>query len=380
MKKVLTINTKYRLSGGEDTNIVDELIFLQKEFEVEYLEFNNNKITLFDLISFVTSSNLQSNKSLKQKVDLFKPDFAYIHNTWFKANLGIIKLLHKRGIPIYLKIHNFRYDCTKTFSAKKHLEGKKSCYKCGFSKKNSKYFNKYYLESYLKSFFIIIYGKRYLKILRKYPTKILVLNEFHKSFLIQNNVESSKILVSYNPIQIKKTTPNSYKPSSNYIIYAGRLSESKGVEDLINSFINSKIRNINLKILGTGEEEKKLISKYESDNIEFLGLLDNEKTLEYIINSRCVVTATKMYEGQPRLLTEASNFGVPSIYPNFGGMSEFFPTNYPLSFEQYNYEDLTSKFGLLNDENLLKELSKNVEDYITKILDFEKLKKSKVFK
>ncbi len=380
MKKVLTINTKYRLSGGEDTNIVDELLFLKKEFEVEYLEFNNNKIDIFDLISFFTSSNLKSNKLVKEKIKYFRPDFAYVHNTWFKANLGIIKYLHRIGIPVYLKIHNFRYDCTKTFSAKKHLEGKKSCYKCGFTNINSKYFNKYYQESYLKSFFVIIYGKRYIKTLKKYTTKILVLNDFHKSFLIKNNIESSKILVSYNPIQIKKSTTNSYKPTSNFVIYAGRLSESKGVDHLINSFLNSRIKNIKLKILGTGEEEKKLKNKYQSQDVEFLGLVDNVKAIEYIINSRCVVTATKMYEGQPRLLTEASKFGVPSIYPNFGGMSEFFPPSYPLSFEQYNYDDLIEKFELIQDENLLQELSKSVEEYINRILDYEKLKKSKVFK
>ena len=50
-----------------------------------------------------------------------------------------------------------------------------------------------------------------------------------------------------------------------------------------------------------------------------------------------------MYEGQPRLLTEASYLGVPSIFPKFGGMGEFFPKNYELVFNQYDYEDLTKK-------------------------------------
>ena len=40
MKKILVINTKYQITGGEDSNIVDEIKFLQKYYEVEYLEFN----------------------------------------------------------------------------------------------------------------------------------------------------------------------------------------------------------------------------------------------------------------------------------------------------------------------------------------------------
>ena len=43
MKKILVINTKYKISGGEDTNIIDELEFLRKNYEIQYLEFNNSK-------------------------------------------------------------------------------------------------------------------------------------------------------------------------------------------------------------------------------------------------------------------------------------------------------------------------------------------------
>ncbi len=48
-------------------------------------------------------------------------------------------------------------------------------------------------------------------------------------------------------------------------------------------------------------------------------------TISQIKNARAVITATKMFEGQPRLLCEASSLGIPSIYPSFGGMDDFFP-------------------------------------------------------
>ena len=50
-QKILVVNTKYRVFGGEDANIVDELNFLKKYFEVDYLEYkNSDKITFSDLI------------------------------------------------------------------------------------------------------------------------------------------------------------------------------------------------------------------------------------------------------------------------------------------------------------------------------------------
>ena len=55
----------------------------------------------------------------------FKPDVAYVHNTWFKANLGIFRILGKNNVRTYLKIHNFRYFCTKFFLVRNHIKDRK---------------------------------------------------------------------------------------------------------------------------------------------------------------------------------------------------------------------------------------------------------------
>ena len=102
--------------------------------------------------------------------------------------------------------------------------------------------------------------------------------------------------------------------------------------------------------------------------------MTNLKTMEYIKNSLAVVSATKMFEGQPRLLCEASMLGIPSIYPSFGGLNEFFPNDYKLSFTQYDYQDLTEKIKMIKNKDLLKESSKDVNSYIKALLDSSKLK------
>lgn len=52
-QKILIINTKYRVFGGEDANITDEINLLKKHFDVRYLEFDNlQPINFFDFLSF----------------------------------------------------------------------------------------------------------------------------------------------------------------------------------------------------------------------------------------------------------------------------------------------------------------------------------------
>ena len=53
MKKILIINTLYREFGGEDSNIIDEIALLKKQFEIKYVEFNNSdKLSFRDFMGF----------------------------------------------------------------------------------------------------------------------------------------------------------------------------------------------------------------------------------------------------------------------------------------------------------------------------------------
>ncbi len=374
MKKVLVINTKYKNYGGEESNFEEEKKFLKKYYEVDYLNFDNSKnLNIYDVISFFTLSNLSSNRVLKDKLDTFKPDIVYIHNTWFKANLGIFDILKKENVEVVLKIHNFRFACTDTFSASNHFNGKNFCFKCGNKKRRIVIFNKYFENSYMKSFFVLMYGKKYINILREYNLKIIALNEFCKDYLIKKGVDRSKVFKNYNPFEIHES--HTYSADSEYVVYAGALTEQKGIKDLLESWRESKI-NLKLLIIGNGQLEKEIIKKYSSGNIEFLGFLENKKTIDLIKKARAVITATKMFEGQPRLISEASAHGVPSIYPSFGGLDEYFPDDYKLSFKQFDYPDLVKKILLLQRKQLLNEESKKIHNYIVENMSLNKLRKN----
>ena len=373
MKKVLVINTKYQKYGGEDSNIVEEIKFLNKFYKVDYLNFDNSeKLKISDIIAFFSLSNFETNKVLKLKLKSFKPDIVYIHNTWFKANLGIFNILKKQDVEIILKIHNFRFACTDTFSAAVHFNNN-MCYRCGKRKSKLNFFNKYFKNSYIKSLFVNIYGKKYIKIMRQNSLKIVVLNNFYRTYLLKKQIDKDKVFINYNPFEISDNY--NYSAESDYVVYAGSLVEQKGVPELLESWKKSKV-NLKLMIIGSGELEKELMKKYSSQKIEFLGFLENNKVIEVVKNSRAVITVTKMFEGQPRLISEASSFGIPSIYPSFGGLDEYFPEDYKFSFEQFNYSDLIEKIELLENKILLKEESKRIHNYIIENMSSETLKRN----
>lgn len=357
MKKILLINTEYREYGGEDANIKDELNLLSKYFDVEFINFSNKSNNLFSILGFISSNNHSSNKILYRKISSFKPDVLYVHNTWFKANLGVFKISKKLNLPIIVKIHNYRFDCGRFFLKKNHLRDELFCNKCSMRKSDSLYINKYYKESLIKSLLLTLYSKRYFNIIKNNDIQIACLNNFQKNYLIRLGIDKSKLNILHNPMPIS-VTKNTFNFDSSYALYAGRIDSAKGVDLLINAWLNSKMKDLRLKIIGEGDLLKFLVNKYKNEKIDFLGNISNIEAIKEIKNSRAVLTATKMYEGQPRLLAEASSVGIPSIFPNFGGMAEYFPSNYLLSFEQYNYKDLIEKINLLQDKKLLEDTSK----------------------
>ena len=365
-QKILIINTKYRIFGGEDSNIADEITLLKKHFDVEYIEFNNSEsINIFDLVSFFVNSNILSNKRLKRLINEFNPDTAYVHNTWFKANLRIFKILKKENIKILHKIHNYRFDCARHLKSSKHLKKNLQCPACGIEKHKLGFYNKYYSESFVKSFFLNIYSKRYFKILKNNSISLLVLSNFQKKFLIDIGIHESKLFLYQNPIEINKKLLSEYNSSSKYVVFAGRLVDNKGINELLDVWTRLNSKNLNLKIIGSGENDKFLLEKYDSPSIEFLGHLDNNKVKELIRKSRAVVTGTKLFEGQPRVLLEASSYGVPSLYPSFGGMNDFFPQNYLFTFKQYDYDDLFIKMSNFENEELLNQESQRIIDHVS---------------
>jgi len=367
MKKILVVHTRYRHLGGEDIAVGHEVEFLKEFYEIKELYFNNQIENYYQqIMSFFLNRNRQSMDKLRNIIDEFSPDYVYVHNTWFKGSLGLFDVLIEKNINTLLKLHNFRYNCTRSILSKNHFQGKEYCASCGLYRKDISIFNKYYIDSIMKSILVIRYGIKYFNILKKNQIKILVLTSFHKEYLKKILNKNKLISVVPNYLEINNELVKNEKES--YIVYAGRISKEKGIKELIESFNNAELHSIKLKIIGVGPQYEKYNKLFSSSKIEFLGERENAEVLEIISKSKAVITATKLYEGQPTLLCEASLMGVASFYPKTGGISEFFPEDYILSFEQFNYEELTKKLLYLLDDKKIKAIGKENKKYIDNYL------------
>lgn len=163
-------------------------------------------------------------------------------------------------------------------------------------------------------------------LIKKYFNKldgILTISQESAQDLVENfKIDEDKIIVTYNPYDVKlinEMSGNIEKSSNNNrlrIVTMGSLIDLKAQWNLLRAFkeVESKFKNVELLIIGRGENEKylkEMTNAYQLNHkVQFLGYVTNP--FEYLKNSDIYVL-TSIREGLPNALIEAMACGLPVI-------------------------------------------------------------------
>lgn len=175
--------------------------------------------------------------------------------------------------------------------------------------------------------------------------KIFALNDFQIDEIEeQYNYERSKIHVlgnGYNCDYFYKNNVGKDNEDKKRIIYAGKLSYSKGVMSLIRSFKNLDDKEFELYIAGSGHgsEYTKILEAIEDvNNIYYLGKLSQSELGDWFRSSDIFVLPS-FYEGLPLVIIEAIACGLKVVCTNVNGISKWI-SNYTSDSNVISFVDL----------------------------------------
>ena len=168
------------------------------------------------------------------------------------------------------------------------------------------------------------YYKRYIvyplvKTFLNSTSYIIAQSEGMKEDLIANyNIDKNKIETIPNPAVILKSIASDeiVDTKTNEFVFIGRLVHQKGLELLFKalSIALKSVNDIQLTIIGEGEESEKLVQLAEelnlSKHITFVGFCDNVSA--YILRSKATLL-TSYFEGFPNVLVESISLGTPVV-------------------------------------------------------------------
>ena len=165
-----------------------------------------------------------------------------------------------------------------------------------------------------------------------------------------------KNTIIFNPV-VTDMKVGKFEDKDNTIIYAGTISEYKGVMTLVKSFqkINDEQELIKLKLFGEGSIKQKIKEITINQSIEVNDFLSQEKLYEEISKVKVVVLPSEWEEAFGMILVEAVYNGTLIIGSDRGAIPEVMNKFEQFIFKAGDVDDLKSKIEYV--------MSLNKEEY-----------------
>src|SRR3989344_3192787 len=194
--------------------------------------------------------------------------------------------------------------------------------------------------------------------------------------------------VSINKYEIRNTKSETNLKSQNSniktIITTSRLVRKNGVDTLIKAmailYVQHRMSNIKLQILGGGQEEKKLKELAKELKVEevvqFLGHIEPGKVYEYLMEADIFVRPSRT-EGLGSSFLEAMGAGLPIIGTQAGGIPDFLKDGETGLFCKVDDpKDLAEKMKkMITDEDLAKRIAENGRRLVLEKYDWNDIAK-----
>ncbi len=155
------------------------------------------------------------------------------------------------------------------------------------------------------------------------------------------------------------------------ITFVGRIVKDKGINELIEAFINLSKKYNNLKLLLVGDYEEHL-NPIKNENKILIDSLDSIITVGFQNDIRDFLSITDLFvlpsyrEGLPNSLIEAGSFGIPLLATNINGCNEIIDDGITgILVEKKSAKKLEEAIDkLLEDKELYNSIKLKVRDRI----------------
>lgn len=343
--KVLIVHNSYRNRGGEDSVVAAEAQMLSAAgiHVIKYFRSNQEIGTQSLLekarLGLNTLWSIESYRELKELIRRERPQVAHFHNTFPLISPGAYAACTDLGIPVVQTIHNYRllcpggtlfrdgWTCEECVGTRAALPGVvHACYRGSRA-----------MTSAVAATNLL---HRELETWNESVNLYIAPSRFTRQKLIEGGLPAKKIVVKphfVSPDPGPRATPG------EYAIYAGRLSEEKGLRTLLRAWKLSGA-NITLRIVGNGPLRSELeteCERLELQDVHFVGELEHSETIEVIKAAHFLLMPSECYEAYPMTVAEAAACAVAVIATRHGALAEVVQHNETgLLFNPFDVHDL----------------------------------------
>jgi glycosyltransferase involved in cell wall biosynthesis len=290
--------------------------------------------------------SIDAQRRLKRMLAEFKPDLAHVRNIYHHLSPSILWELKAQKIPVIYHVNDFKMLCPSYNLVSRG----QACERC----KGGKFWHVVTEGCYsgTRGAAAVLateaYVHRWIKTYDRCVDLFLAPSQFVKDKLIESGCDAARIHVL--PHFQKSPEHQVQNPASaRSILYFGRLSPEKGVNDLLQAM--RFLPGANLQIAGDGPKRKELedlAERLNLKNVDFAGHLQGASLDHLIASARLTVFPSHAYETMGKSILESYAQGRPVVASDLGSRRELVKDGLTgLLYPVGNVEKLTEAISLL---------------------------------
>ena len=375
--RVLVLHNRYRQHGGEDGVADSEIELLRSRgVDVRALVVDNEISPEGDLLQTLQLgwNSSWSHASYRKVHDLcheFRPDVAHVHNFWLRLSPSVHAACRDAGVPTIQTLHNFRLFCLNGLYKR---EGR-ICEDCLGKAPWRGVVRRCYRDSFVASSAMarMIVRNRLRGTWDKDVSAFIALSEHSRLKFIAGGIAPGRLYVKPNFVN-DPGSPSAAPSTSNTVLFAGRLSEEKGVDVLISAWAHGQLSGrARLVIVGDGPEREALERQASAlglgpSAVSFLGRRAGSEVISLMRTARVVAMPSIFFECFPRTLVEAYASGRGVVVSQIGALSEIVSRQCGLTFPARDYIALAEALQtVIANDQLADNLGRNARaDYLAR--------------
>ena len=321
--------------------------FAGRSYRIPYVNFKDPNASFLQKVKMAAHAlySTSARRAIRDCIADFAPDLAHIRGIYHHLSPSILWELKRQGVPVLYHLNDFKMLCP-TYNFVAH---DKACDVC----RRGAFYHVVTEGCYAgaRSSTIVLAAEAYLhKWLRTYQTCVdlfLAPSEFVRDKLIGAGLPAERIAV----LPHFQALPDAGQLANDegYLLYFGRLSPEKGVDDLLHALVREP--HIPVVIAGDGPERPRLESLARNLNLNrvlFAGMVQGEKLQKLIAGCCFSLFPSHAYETLGKSILESYAYGRPVIASDLGSRRELVEHGVTgLLYSPGDYGQLAHSIGLL---------------------------------
>lgn len=253
---------------------------------------------------------------IRQKVDEFQPDVVHVHNTFPMLSPSIFYAVGKQAARV-LTLHNYRVFCAAAIPMRR--DGT-ICTKC-LDQQSSwpSIVHNCYRNSAIANMPLAasVALHRFLGTWSRQVDAFIALTDFQRDLMVSAGLPADRVFVKPNFFP-GNPAPIEWGKRNSVAVFAGRLSQEKGVATLVKAWRKWGSGAPELRIIGDGPLRTELERLATGARIKFLGRVPSSEAQSEIAQAKLLVLPSDWFECFPMVIREAFAFGTPAAVSNVG--------------------------------------------------------------